>query len=291
MERLIGFGDEVYATLQPARDSSGVTARSARGVVAGATRAGRKLTRESGEATLRPMPRSARRPAAVDPVPESVEHPEPDQPAPITPAAAAAGSLADLPVAGLTRRRIALRHRGAVRRVGHRAVRAPGGRGQRGGRSRRRDARRQRDSWRPTSGRSRASSRSSSGRPTSSSRRARTASVPRARSRSSWRTTPRPSRPDAPGSAAVRLGAPVAPRVAARLVAGPPVRLRSGFARGRRLRLTAAPRSPAPAAPLPAHLPFAPPGPYAGGGEARRRARHRERGDRCVARGGWAVIG
>jgi hypothetical protein len=27
-ERLIGFADEVYASLQPCRDSSGVTARS-----------------------------------------------------------------------------------------------------------------------------------------------------------------------------------------------------------------------------------------------------------------------
>jgi hypothetical protein len=57
------------------------------------------------------MPRPAVRPIAADPDPEpgDDERPEPQSRASLTPAAAASiGSLADLPVAGLTRRRIGL---------------------------------------------------------------------------------------------------------------------------------------------------------------------------------------
>ena len=55
------------------------------------------------------MPRRAVRPTAADPEPDAVERAVPE-PADVQPAlgAAAVGSLADLPVAGLTRRRIAL---------------------------------------------------------------------------------------------------------------------------------------------------------------------------------------
>lgn len=55
------------------------------------------------------MPRSDSRPAA-DPVPDAPEQrvPEPRTVAPTPAAAASLGSLSDLPVAGLTRRRIAL---------------------------------------------------------------------------------------------------------------------------------------------------------------------------------------
>jgi cell division protein FtsB len=54
------------------------------------------------------MARPAARPTAPNADPEPVERPEPGAPVGPTPAAAAASSLADLPVAGLTRRRIAL---------------------------------------------------------------------------------------------------------------------------------------------------------------------------------------
>jgi cell division protein FtsB len=68
------------------------------------------LTADSGEATLGPMPRRAVRPTAADPEPDAAERADPEPPdATLSRAAATtAGSLADLPVAGLTRRRIAL---------------------------------------------------------------------------------------------------------------------------------------------------------------------------------------
>ena len=53
------------------------------------------------------MPRPRTRPTAADSDPDRTERPEPEVAAP-TPAAAAAANLSDLSVAGLTRRRVAL---------------------------------------------------------------------------------------------------------------------------------------------------------------------------------------
>lgn len=68
------------------------------------------LTGESSEATLGPMPRHLRRPSTATPEPDASEPaaPEPGVVAPSPAATGALGSLADLPVAGLTRRRFAL---------------------------------------------------------------------------------------------------------------------------------------------------------------------------------------
>jgi hypothetical protein len=68
------------------------------------------LTAESGEATLGPMRRPFRRPdpASFETATSEAFEPEPGVVAPTPAAAGAMGSLADLPVAGLTRRRIAL---------------------------------------------------------------------------------------------------------------------------------------------------------------------------------------
>lgn len=73
-------------------------------------RAETDLTGESGEATLGSMSRRAARSTAAEPVPDAAElaAPEPAVVPPSPAAAAAVGSLADLPVAGLTRRRIGL---------------------------------------------------------------------------------------------------------------------------------------------------------------------------------------
>ncbi len=69
-----------------------------------------RLTGESSEATLGPMPRLVRRPSPTpaEPGASQAGAPEPGVVAPSPAAAGAMGSLADLPVAGLTRRRIAL---------------------------------------------------------------------------------------------------------------------------------------------------------------------------------------
>jgi cell division protein FtsB len=69
-----------------------------------------RLTVESGEATLAAMPRSqpAKDPATTSHEPSAEAAPEPVVIAPNPAAAGALGSLADLPVAGMTRRRIGI---------------------------------------------------------------------------------------------------------------------------------------------------------------------------------------
>src|SRR6185295_17670855 len=68
-----------------------------------------RLTRESGEATLGPMSRPPARPTAADSDPDRAERAAPEVDPGLAPAGASGmGSLSDLPVAGLTRRRVAL---------------------------------------------------------------------------------------------------------------------------------------------------------------------------------------
>ena len=157
------------------------------------------------------MSRPPARPTAADSDPDRAERTAPEVDPGLAPAAASGtGSLSDLPVAGLTRRRVALAARRPDRRVDRRRCsRARSSEASDGVDPRRRDARVQRRARRPRSPPlQRELQHDPAARATSRSRRASTASaMPREIPFTLGPTTPRRSAADAPGSAAVRLGA------------------------------------------------------------------------------------